>query len=403
MVGVVYNATIAALYRRHKETAAMKTNDPRPAHASSHDASAAASTAPAAPAASPAPPAITPAAPASAAPVAKTEVGYTLQTLIVTAVFVLAAVGVGIGLLAINSSSSDNFEEAGQTGVEKRCAPNEVRDPDLEARGVAGVNKEYRGTTYSGDGSYRTDGSRIVAQYRAEDEIVADNIGCNPICGTWEYFDPGLAGAGSGGPDGSGGVYSTAKGCFAPCYWGRPSGGRVNHPQVRQVRSTDARLRYFDDNRAPIAREHRLGVNYRRSVDPTVSVPTDSSNVFRGLQQQQDLVLYTIGGNGDGKPFINARWNGRVDGVGGSWTVPGTLPLSPRQLATGFPTVFKPNWKSNGGDAADPDARNVGTHNWQDENWEVRADPYNKVCTIVNTTLDDEVVCSSEWDRCRNP
>ena len=401
MVGVVYNATIAALYRRHKETAAMKTNDPRPrptlarmtpaqqsrASRSSHCHPAAAAGGQAA---------------APAAPVAKTEVGYTLQTLIVTAVFVLAAVGVGIGLLAINSSSSDNFEEAGQTGVEKRCAPNEVRDPDLEARGVNGINKEYRGTTYGGDGSYRSDGSRIVAKYRADQEIVADNIGCNPICGTWEYFSPGLAGAGSGGPDGSGGVYSTAKGCFAPCYWGRPSGGRVNHPQVNQVRSTDARLRYFDDNRAPIAREHRLGVNYRRSVDPTAPVPTDSSNIFRGLQQQQDLVLYTIGGNKDGKPFINARWNGRIDGVGGSWTVAGTLPLSPRQLAAGFPTVFKPNWKSNSTDPG-TDNRNNGTHNWQDENWEVRADPYNKVCTIVNTTLDDEVVCSSEWDRCRNP
>ena len=376
----------------------MKTNHPRPAQASSLDASAAVATAPAAPAAATAPAATTPAAPASpiaTAPAGKTEVGYTLQTLIVTAVFVLAAVGVGIGLLAINSSSSSNFEEAGRTGVERACMPNEVKDPDQEARGVNGINKEYRGTAYKPDGG-------IWAIYSTDDEIVADNIGCNPICATWEYFDPGRAAAGIGGPDGSGGVYSTAKGCFAPCYWGRPSGGRVTQPQVVQVRHPDSRLRYFDDNRAPIAREHRLGVNYRRSVDPNIPVPTNPTNPQRGLQQQQDLMVYTIGGNRDGKPFFHARSNSNVDGRGGSWVVPGTHPLSPEQLAAGFPTVFKPNWKSNSTDPGTT-ARNTGTHNWQDENWEVRADPYKKVCTIVNTTLNDEVVCSSEWDRCRNP
>ena len=383
----VYNATIAALYRRHKETAAMKTTTYRPAHASSHDASAAA--------ADPtvASPAAAPCGNAQAAACGrKTEVGYTLQTLIVTAVFVLAAVGVGIGLLAINSSSSSDFEEAGRTGVERRCMPNEVNDPELEARGADGINQRYRGTIYSA--------GVISAQIRADDQIVADNIGCNPICGTWEYYDPGRAAAGIGGPEGSGGVYSTAKGCFAPCYWGRPSGGGVAHPQVQQVRSTDARLRYFDDNRAPIAREHRLGVNYRRSVDPNVPVPT-TSNRLRGLQQQQDLAVYTVGGNKDGKPFLLARtkpW--QTDGTGGSWIVAGTHPLSPEQLAAGFPTVYKPNWKSNSTDPGTT-ARNAGTHNWQDENWEVRADPIKKVCTIVNTTLDDQVVCSSEEDRCR--
>ena len=369
----------------------MKTNNPRPAHASSHDTGAAAAD----------PTVASPAAAAcgNAQAVAygrKTEVGYTLQTLIVTAVFVLAAVGVGIGLLAINSSSSSDFEEAGRTGVERGCMPNEVRDPDLEARGVNGINQTYRGTAYRPDGS-------VWAQYSADDEIVADNIGCNPICATWEYFDPGRAAAGIGGPDGSGGVYSTAKGCFAPCYWGRPTGGRVTQPQVVQVKHSDSRLRYFDDNRAPIARQHRVGVNYRRSVDPTVPVPTNPTNPQRGLQQQQDLMVYTIGGNRDGKPFFHARSNSNVDGRGGSWFVPGTHPLSPEQLAAGFPTVFKPNWKSNSTDPADPADRNIGTHNWQDENWEVRADPYKKVCTIVNTTLDDEVVCSSEWDNCGGP
>ena len=398
MMAVVYNATIAALYRRHKETAAMKTNDPRPAHASSHDASAA--TAPAAPAASPASPAITPAAPASSiatAPAVKTEVGYTLQTLIVTAVFVLAAVGVGIGLLAINSSSSSDFEEAGRTGVERRCMPNEVWEPELEARGADGINPVYRGTTYKPDGG-------ILAIYRADQEVVADNIGCKPICGTWEYYDPGRAAAGIGGPEGNGGVYSTAEGCFAPCYWGRPTGGHVTRPKVVQVDHSDSRLSYFDDNRAPIARQQRLGVNYRRSEDPTVPVPV-TGNALRGLQQQQDLIVFN-NNNQDGKPFLHARSKPhQTDGKGGSWRVAGTLPLSPAQLAAGFPTVFKPNWNSNGGDpgTARRNTDNLGNHEWEDENWEVRADPYKKVCTIVNTTLDDQVICSSEWDNCGGP
>ena len=396
MVSVVYNATIATLYRRHKETAAMKTNDPRPRPTLARMTPAQQSRPAAAATADPADAAGGKAA-APAAPVAKTEVGYTLQTLIVTAVFVLAAVGVGIGLLAINSSSSDNFEEAGRTGVERSCMPNEVKSPELEARGADGINPAYRGTTYKPDGG-------ILAVYRADQQIVADNLGCNPICGTWEYFDPGLAGAGSGGPEGSGGIYSTAKGCFAPCYWGRPTGGHVTRPKVVQVDHFDSRLWYYDDNRAPIARQQRLGVNYRRSEDPTVPVPV-TGNALRGLQQQQDLIVYN-NNNQDGKPFMHARSKPhQTDGKGGSWRVAGTLPLSPAQLAAGFPTVFKPNWNSNGGDPGNPrrNTDNGGNHEWEDENWEVRADPYKKVCTIVNTTLDDQVICSSEWENCGGP
>lgn len=389
MMAVVYNATIAALYRRHKETAAMKTNDPRPAHASSHDASAAA--------ADPtvASPAAAPSGNAQAAACGrKTEVGYTLQTLIVTAVFVLAAVGVGIGLLAINSSSSSDFEEAGRTGVEKRCMPNEVWEPELEARGADGINQRYRGTIYSA--------GVISAQIRPEDQIVADNIGCNPICGTWEYYDPGRAAAGIGGPEGSGGVYSTAKGCFAPCYW--IVTGDWTKPRAREVHSSESRLRYFDDNRAPLAKQYRLGVNYRRSVDPdpTVPVPTVAIKPSRGLQQQQDLFWYN-NGNSDGKPPMHGRWKpGAIDGRGGARAVAGTLPLSPAQIAYGFPTVFKPNWFSNGSDpgGAARNSRPGYDNDWEDENWEVHADPIKKVCTIVNTTLDDQVVCSSEWDNC---
>ena len=121
----------------------------------------------------------------------------------------LAATGVGIGLLAVNSSSSDDFEEAGQTGVESRCpAPNEVQDPELIGRGVAGTNKTFR-------------------------DIKSDNIGCNPICATWEYYDPGRAAAGIGGPEGNGGVFSSNEGCFAPCYWQAKKGANTYNPDEK--------------------------------------------------------------------------------------------------------------------------------------------------------------------------
>ena len=354
----------------------MKTNNPRPAHASSDATSAAAAD----------PTVASPAAAAcgNAQAVAygrKTEVGYTLQTLIVTAVFVLAAVGVGIGLLAINSSSSSDFEEAGRTGVERGCMPNEVKDPDQEARGVNGINQRYRGTA-------STPGGTTIAIYRTDDQIVASNIGCNPICGTWEYFDPGLAGAGSGGPEGNGGIYSTARGCFAPCYWTytRTNIRRANAQNLKDARTSW--LEYFDDNRPPKPLQVRLGVNYRRSADPNTA-PAGN------LMFHNDLQYYYTASNGDGKPFFITR----DTPPNGNRRVAGTLPLAPQQIAAGLPTVFKPNWNSR---HADPGAgRNGGE--WEDENWEVRADPYNKICTIVNTTLDDAVICSSEWKSCGEP
>ena len=359
----------------------MKTNNPRPAHASSDAASAAA--------ADPtvASPAAAPCGQAQAVAYGrKTEVGYTLQTLIVTAVFVLAAVGVGIGLLAINSSSSSDFEEAGRTGVERRCMPNEVKDPDQEARGVNGINPVYRGTA-------STPGGITIAIYRTDDQIVADNIGCNPICGTWEYFDPGRAAAGIGGPDGSGGIYSTARGCFAPCYWTytRTDIRRASAQNLKDARTSW--LEYFDDNRAPIPLQVRLGVNYRRSANPDADL---SSADLKNRMFNNDLQVYSTASNRDGKPFFITR----DTPPNGNRRVAGTLPVAPQQIASGLPAVFKPNWLSRFSDPGGT-ARNGGE--WEDENWEVRADPYNKICTIVNTTLDDAVVCSSEWKSCGEP
>ena len=293
---------------------------------------------------------------------AKTEVGFTLQTLIVMAVFVLAAVGAGIGLIAVTTSSSDDFEDAGKTGVEERCAPNEVKDPELEARGVAGVNQRYR-------------------------EVVSDTIGCNPVCGTWEYYEPGLAAAGTGGPEGNGGIYSTDEGCFAPCYWsfGYPNGN--NRPTASHVRGNVgfSGLLYFDDNRAPVVDQFRLGVNYRRSADPDVDLPTLSdpptNREQNNFAQTNDLDFPSRGGNTDGKHFFLSRHH-LPNGVR---NVAGTLPLHPDQIAAGFPTVFKPNWVRS-----------------DDDNWEVRADPSEGLCTIVDTT-NDQIICSSDWDDCATP
>ena len=290
---------------------------------------------------------------------AKTEVGFTLQTLIVMAVFVLAAVGAGIGLIAVTTSSSDDFEDAGKTGVEERCAPNEVKDPELEARGVAGVNQTYR-------------------------EIVSDTIGCNPVCGTWEYYKPGLEG--TGGPEGNGGIYSTDEGCFAPCYWSfrNQARGPNQRPTASHVRGTVgfSGLLYFDDNRAPVVNQFRLGVNYRRSANRDLALPTLSdpptNREQHSFAQHNDLDFPGRGNNSDGKHIFFARHT-QPNGVR---FVVGTLPLPPEHRAAGFPTVFKPNWHQRG-----------------DENWEVRADPSEGVCTIVDIT-NDQVICSSEWDDC---
>ena len=309
----------------------------------------------------------------------KGDVGFTLQTLIVTAVLVLVAVAASLGLLAITSSSSDDFEEAGQTNVEARCAPNEIRDPDLEARGAKGINQTYR-------------------------EIQAETIGCNPICATWEYYDPGRKASGSGGPEGNGGIFSTDTGCFAPCYWSYRYGDKpaLKRPKADEAVSADTFLEYFDDNRAPEISQVRLGVNYRRSnTDPSTDATNTNIKMGRQLGRYQDLGPPGTANNKDKKYFILTE--GRQGG--GSRLSPGT-PMTPTLLEQ-TPPVFKPNFRSVGSDPAessgDPKDRNNPNGSWKDENWEYRADPVNKICTIVNITLDDKIVCSSEWDRCTPP
>ena len=288
--------------------------------------------------------------PCSLAPAAKTELGFTLQTLIVMAVFALAAVGVSIGLLAVTSASSDDFEEAGQTGVEARCAPNEVRDPELEAGGVAGVNQTYR-------------------------EIASDTIGCNPICATWEYYEPGRAAEGIGGPDGNGGVFSSNKGCFAPCYWQAKRGPNTYEPDISPsayyfVANAGSALVYDDSNRAPGFAEVRFGVVYAE----------------RAADGQRDQI--------------------RVSGTGREVVI--YLPKNDNQRIPVGAYTHKPLLPTDGSSdrTTDPYYTNgyhgKGAHDIS-HFWKWHVDPKEEKCYVIDPTFPGNptrIVCTSEQDWC---
>ncbi len=277
----------------------------------------------------------------------QTERGITLQTLIVTAVLVLVAVGAAVVLVAINRSSSDDFEEAGNIGIEGKCQ-------------------------------------------------------------TWEIHLATLEAAGHGGPEGYGGVFSSNIGCLAPCYWELPR-DRVQTPSghfyteqffpgpyfVRNVKTpSDAmgndrwpftsKLLYYDDNRAPIADQVRLGVVYKRGTDKD----------------------HAPGRNGLSDPPKEGEWVIRRKTF--EILKPGT-PLTQSDITNSIPTVVKPNWFSYGPDPGNvvatgyttrPDADEQKRYSWEDESWEVRADPGREVCEIVNVANDDLLVCSSAKDEC---
>ena len=346
---------------------------------------------------------------AETVPPKQTDLGFALQTLIIMAVVALLAAGASAVLWGVTRGSRDNAQEAGGIGVEARCAPNEVRDMDLESKGLKGVN-------------------RILS-----DEITADAIGCYPVCGTWEYYDAGLAAAGSGGPEGVGGIYSSDIGCFAPCYWNYDFPEKMWRPDHSQAVSERTRLSYYDDNRPPGIAQIRLGVNYRRRPAHEIDSPAVAEGI---LTQANDLMIIPIPiidgtptptpgiltQTADGKPYIHTRTSSdelkqqadrlstqhsvpKSYNFGGSRFYAGELPLHHKQIKKGFPTVFKPNWitRVTAPPVVDPGGELRNGTNWEDENWEYRADPHKEVCTIVNITLDDKVVCSSEWANCRRP
>ena len=88
----------------------------------------------------------------------------------------------------------------------------------------------------------------------------------------------------------------------------------------------------------------------------------------------------------------------------GAWNggsqCPGT-PLTPEQIAGGVPTVHTPNWVSNIVPSHADLQGEWGYFNtqWEDERWEVRADPESEVCEIVYTPTD-RLICSSANSNC---
>ena len=291
--------------------------------------------------------------------------GITLQTLIVTSVVVFLAIAVSFTLFAINSGSSEDLEAAGRSGpAADSCRPNEIFDLDWESKGLGGP-QDKRGDKSS-------------------------KIGCRPHCATWEFMTAGPNDDGEyelskdwllitqgnvGGTEGNEAVFSSRTGCFAPCYWehGSVSG---NYPRPSELYDADSRLYYFDDNRHPAGGEFRLGVVYNRgSRGDAHWVGTDII-----------LRTHSVSYNRDGKHTFRKS------------TVAGT-PLTPTQRAglpnrnqPAIPTVAPPNWYTSSSD------RNHAS--WEDEDWEVRADPESETCEIVNTARNDELVCTSARENC---
>ena len=64
--------------------------------------------------------------------------GYTLQTLIVTAVVVVVAVIVTVVLIAITSNANEDLA-ASDSDMKSRCGPGEIFDPELHAAGHGSV------------------------------------------------------------------------------------------------------------------------------------------------------------------------------------------------------------------------------------------------------------------------
>ena len=102
------------------------------------------------------------------------ERGFTLQTLIVTAVVVLLAVAAGVVIIAITRSSTDDLVGT-QSKLDGPCKPWEIHDTELEAAGAGGGEPSF---------------------HKASET---------------DTYQP------SGSP-GAGGYTSSAVGCLAPCY-----------------------------------------------------------------------------------------------------------------------------------------------------------------------------------------
>ena len=293
-----------------------------------------------------------------------------MQTLIITAVLVVTAAVVVVAIAAVNSGSRTSIESAGRSGTEAPCAPHEVFDPSRAASGIGGPN--------------------------SQGGVKSKSIGCKPHCATWEFVatpstggEYRLGGSGLspiGGPQGQGGVFSSNRGCFAPCYWHYVTpadDSSAQAPEARHVKESYSSLRFAADNRVPGVNEVRLGVVYRRTGNDN---PDDLDVAFG----QIDILRIRPGELDHG---IKETAIFRISAL----ARPGK-PLSPRFVELGVPTVIRPDWIS--GHQPDPGAGHRFGTAWEDEDWEIRADPEREACEIVNTTRNDEQVCTSTRENC---
>ena len=300
----------------------------------------------------------------------QTERGYTLQTLIITAVLVLVAVGAALVLVAINRSSSDDFEEAGNIGIDGKCQTWEIHLATLEAAGHGGP--EGHGGVFS------------------------SNIGCLATC-YWEITD---------WPSGTGAGYDDYPNAYSVrnklSDWGGGRIERTGHPHV-------SKLHYYDDNRAPAINHIRFGVVSLRAPAGATEPPGGFRDVATDHRLYTNRPGYAkIAGDGDGKILLHFVLNPLNPNSYGARLNPGR-PLTQAMIDAGIPTIAEPNWMSFGDnpgagvlatDYPDPTVppappADYARGSWEDESWEVRADPGREVCEIVNVAHDDLLVCSS--------
>lgn len=279
------------------------------------------------------------------------ERGITLQTLIITAVLVVVAVGAGVLYMAVARGGEENLEAAGRSGSDAKCEPWEIRSTALEAKGA-------------------------------------------------------------GGPFGLNGVFSSNIGCLAPCYWEIGGTLTINDfvATPRMVAGfSDSYLRYDTSNRNPNNGEIRLGVNYSRYSDAFFSAllrGTGGLIDFFGSDATIDLVksaamrlvlpaaVYTqLDSEGSDPPVIvTFLARSTIDAEVGTWA--DQFPVSGRWINRGEESVYKPNWFSGVPDNA------AFSSSYDDAGWEVRAIPGRDVCEIVDTQREDAIVCSSRQDNC---
>ena len=182
------------------------------------------------------------------------EKGITLQTLIVTAVLVLMAGAAGVVIIAITNNSADNLE--GQnSGLDSRCQP-------------------------------------------------------------WEIFDPTLDAAGRGGPDGLGGITSSASGCRRVCYI-------ESVPNTTTAAVGNARIVYQDTSASPAkyidseGKEVDAGANqWKLKFSRSGAVDTGKDNpdgrprveVITGDRKTSDMANKLVGNNQRIEVATNQRY-----------------------------------------------------------------------------------------------